>query len=355
MPYLPAPNYECVPLRSEEISLGAVQCRIRNIEFSNAEQAMEGKMANIAHMADLAGRAQSLGRKDLLAFHESPIGGFAPGWTKDQYLAAAVKFPRGPEMEAIGKIAIRYKCYISFACYALLEDWPGHFINMATIIGPGGDVIYSRWKTRNLSAFADLGTTVYDVLDEYVKRYGWESIFPVARTDIGNLAMIPEVSEPEMGRVYAMKGAEILIRYMTLGAGHWSTSPLLGPRGGPDQTFTIDMQGMCINNGVYGVFVNHALDYENGVMWDLGGGHSSVIDPEGRILIEAASSFECVADATVPLSAYRKRHWTPRFPKELYAHAYDNYVSRFPTNTYLEKQPQNIKELSAHYKGIARW
>jgi len=65
--------------------------------------------------------------------------------------------------------------------------------------------------------------------------------------------------------------------------------------------------------------------------------------------------FETVADATIPMSLYRKRHWTPRFHKELYAHAYDNYVPRFPTNSYIPSQPQNIKELSTHYRNIARW
>jgi predicted amidohydrolase len=355
MPYSTAPNYETVPLRSEEITLCAIQSRIRNIDPSTPEKAREGKMKNIEHMADLVARAQSLGRKDLICFHESPIGGFTLRWNKEGFMAAGVDFPEGPEMEAIGKIAQRYNCYLEFGCYAKLTDWPGHFINMATLVGPTGKVVYARWKTRNLSAFADLGTTVYDVLDEFTKRYGWEQIFPVARTDIGNIAIIPEVSEPEMARVYAMKGCEILIRYMTLGAGHWGTSPMLGPRGGGDNTFLIDMQGMCINNGVYGVFVNNALDREDDIIWDVGAGNSAILDPEGRILIQANSHFETALDTTVPLAAYRKRHWTPRFTKELFAHAYDNYTPRFPPNTYIQSQPQTIKEIAAHYRNIARW
>ncbi|MEW6142955.1 MAG: nitrilase-related carbon-nitrogen hydrolase [Chloroflexota bacterium] len=355
MPYSAAPNYECVPLRSDEITVAAIQSRIRNIDMSTPESIRKGKMENIAHMADLVTRAQGWGRKDLVCFHESPIGGFETRWDKQQFLNAGVDFPEGEEMEAIGKIAQRWNCYIEFACYAKLKDWPGHFINMATIIGPSGKVIYGRWKTRNLSGFADLGTTVYDVLDEFVKRYGWDAIFPVARTDIGNIAIIPEVCEPEMARIYAMKGCEILIRYMTLGAGHWSTSPLLGPRGGGDNTFIIDMQGMCIASGIWGIFVNNALDREGDIIWDVGSGNSCIIDTDGRIISQANSLFETVADATIPMTLYRKRHWTPRFPKELYTQAYDNYVPRFPTNSYLQSQPQNIKELSAHYKSIARW
>lgn len=355
MPFANAPNYECVPLRSEEVTLAVIQSRIHNIDTSTAKSAHEGKMKNIEHMGNLVAQAQAWGRKDLLCFHESPIGGFSLRWNKGQFMAAGIDFPEGEELEAIGKISQRYNCYLEFGCYAKLKEWPGHFVNMATIVGPTGKVIYGRWKTRNLSSFADLGTTIYDVLDEFVKRYGWDQIFPVCRTDIGNIAIIPEISEPEMGRVYAMKGAEILVRYMTLGAGHWSTSPLSGPRGGPDNTFVMDMQGMCINSGVYGAFVNNALDREDDMMLDIGTGHSCIIDTEGRILIEASSPFETWADATIPLAAYRKRHWTPRFPKELYSHAYDNYTPRFPTNSYMQKQPQTIKEIGQHYGAIARW
>ena len=72
-------------------------------------------------------------------------------------------------------------------------------------------------------------------------------------------------------------------------------------------------------------------------------------------MTEVSTPFETSCGATLPLQAYRKRHSVPKFPKELYAHAYDDYTSKFPTNSYLESQPQSIRELSAHYKGIARW
>ena len=355
MPYTSAPNYECVPLRSEEVTICVLQSRLRNIDTSTPQSAHDGKMKNIEHMATLVAHAQGWGRKDLICFHESPIGGFSVRWKLPDYLAAGVNFPDGEEIEAIGKIAQRYNCYLEFGCYAKLEEWPGRFVNMAAIIDPTGKVIYGRWKTRNLSAFADLGITVYDVLDEFTERYGWDQIFPVCRTDIGNIALIPEMGEPEMARVYAMKGAEILVRYMTLGAGHWSTSPLSGPHGGGDNTFILDLQGMCVDSGIYGAFVNNSVDWENDMMLDVGSGHSCIIDPEGRILIEASSPLETFADTTIPLAAYRKRHWIPRFPKELYAHAYDEYTPRFPTNSFKDTQPQTLKELGQHYNGIARW
>jgi predicted amidohydrolase len=117
----------------------------------------------------------------------------------------------------------------------------------------------------------------------------------------------------------------------------------------------MDMQSMCINSGIYGVYVNNAVDREDDMVLDVGCGNSCVIDTEGRILIEASSPLETWAHTTIPLSAYRKRHWIPRFPKELYSHAYDNYTPRFPPNSYIEKQPQSIKEMGERYQAIARW
>lgn len=350
MPEKPLPNYEVVPLRSEEITVAVIQSRLRSVD---PDRASEGNRANIEHMGALIRRAQVLGRKDLVVFHESPIGGFNLRWSKADFLKVAIDVP-GPETELIGEFARRYQCYIEFGCYARLPDWPGHFINMGVIVGPGGDIVYRRWKTRNLSSFADLGTTIYDVLDEFVKRYGWDAVFPVARTDIGNIAIIPEIMEPEMARVFAMRGAEILIRYMTLGAGFWNTAPM-GMLGGGLQTNRVDLQGMCIASGVYGLFVNHALSPDGDDQFDLGAGNSAIFDHNGVIIAEASSFAETVAAATIPLSLYRKRHSVPRFPKELYTHAYDDYQPRYPTNSYLESQPQSIKELSAHYKSIARW
>lgn len=344
------PNYELIPLRSEEITIAVIQSRLRNVDVPNATQ---GNRENIEHMARLVGRAQALGRKDLIVFHESPIGGFNLRWSKDDFLKVAIDLP-GEETELIGETAKRYNCYIEFGCYAKLENWPGHFVNMGVIVGPSGDVVYQHWKTRNLSGFADLGTTIYDVLDEYVKRYGWEAIFPVARTDIGNIAIMPEVLEPEMAHVYAMRGVEILIRYMTLGAGYWSTNPI-GFHGGGGHTFRIDLQAMCLAGGMYGVFVNNAISPEGDETFDIGAGNSAIFSDDGRIIAEASSPFETVLDATIPMALYRNRHSIPRFPKELYTHAYDDYVPKYPTNTYRESQPQSIKELSTHYKRIARW
>ncbi len=353
MPEKPLPNYETVPLRKPETVVGVIQSGLYN---SNAETAAADNAANIERMGKMVRRAMTLGHLDLVCFHESPITGMNLRWTKTDWLKVAIDLP-GPETKEIGEIAAKYDCYIEFGCYARLPEWPGHFINMGVVISPSGEIVLQNWKRRNLSGFADLGTTVYDVLDRFVELYGWDAIFPVARTDIGNIAIMPEVMEPEAGRVFAMRGCEILVRYMTMGAGYWSTAPmaLRGARG-EHHTMRLDMQAMCIDSGIFGVFVNDAImTGPEGQMYDVGAGHSAIFDHDGILLTEASTQSECAISSIMSLGPYRLRHSVPRFPKELFAHAYDNYEPRYPPNSYMAKQPQGIRELSQHYKDIARW
>jgi predicted amidohydrolase len=353
MPEKPLPNYETVPLRQDETTVGVIQFGLYN---SRAEAAREDNAQHIVRMGNLIRRDMTLGHMDLVCFHESPITGMNLRWNKEDWLKVAIDIP-GPETDQIGELAKKFNCYIAFGCYAKLPEWPGHFINMGLIVSPSGEIVLKSWKRRNLSGFADLGTTVYDVLDQYVEMYGWDAIFPVARTDIGNLAFMPEVMEPETGRVFGMKGAEILIRFMTMGAGYWSTAPmaLRGARGGL-HTMRLDLQAVCLASGIFGVFANDALmPAEDGPGYDVGAGHSAIFDHDGMLLSEVSTQSESTLSAIVPVGPYRKRHSVPRFPKELFAHAYDNYEPRYPTNSYAASQPQSLRELSAHYKGIARW
>ena len=55
--------------------------------------------------------------------------------------------------------------------------------------------------------------TPHDVWDKYLDIYGVDGVFPVARTEIGNLGMIAseEILYPEFTRMHVMRGAEVII------------------------------------------------------------------------------------------------------------------------------------------------
>jgi predicted amidohydrolase len=347
------PGYETVPLRSDEITIAVVQSKLNIDDPEKGSKVNE----NLERMLWLIDQAQSWDlrrdiRKDLLIFHEFPLHGFNIAGNREEELKLALDIP-GPETEAIGRKAKEYNCYISFGCYGKLKDWPGHFMDMGLIIGPSGDIIYQIWKHRQLSGLA-FSTTIYDVLDEYVERYGWDGVFPVARTDIGNLALVPCVYEPEAARAYALKGAEILIRLMTIGAGHWTRIGLPAMRGGGFHSLRFDLQACCMVNGVYGVFVNHATTPDRAIA-DQAAGASAIFDYDGRIMSEVASSQETMVIATIPIASFREKHQIPNFPKELYTDMYENYIPKFPPGALQKYLPKDKADAVAYFKSLARW
>lgn len=348
------PAYEMVPLRSDEITVAVVQSKLNIDDPSRGRQQVK---ENLERMLWLADQAQEFDLRrdikyDLLIFHEFPLQGFNISGTREEELRHAIDIP-GSETEAIGKKARQYQCYIAFGCYGKLKDWPGHFMDMGIIIGPGGDIIYQIWKHRQLSGMA-FSTTIYDVLERYVEMYGWDAVFPVARTDIGNLAMAPCVYEPEIARAYATKGAEMLIRLMTIGGGYWTNLGLPAYRGGGYHNLRFDLQACCLVNDVYGVFVNHAITLDKAI-GDRGAGGSAIIDYDGRLISEASSALETMVIASIPMASFRQKHQPPNFPKELYADMYANYVPRFPPGALLKYLPKDRADAKAYYQKIAHW
>lgn len=345
------PNYEVIPLRSEDITISIVQSRAKTIDIDNAKQ---DRQKNLEHLLKLLDMAASKTKADLLIFHEYPISGALDlTWHRKQIIRdVAIDVP-GDETSLIGQKAKQYNCYIEFGCYAKQEDWPNHFINMGVIIDPNGKVIYKHWKLRNTPGLG-FSTTVYDVLDEYVAKYGWDAVFPVARTNIGNISIAPCVKEPELIRASAIKGTEIVIRYMADGGGHYSTSPSL-LRGGGNHTFGIDLQAACIQNNIYGVFVNNALSLQDDVIFDSGAGYSSIYDPDGNIIAQASSPHESIISAAIPIGIYRKRHSIPVYFKELLKNINDEYIPKYPANSFLKFLPDTKLEAKKHYKDSARW
>ena len=345
-------NYEKVPLRKDVVTACVMQSQVISVDAANPAS---GRKQNLEHLLDLIDMTAPFSHADILVFHEFPLAAMDFTWNREQAMRVAIDVP-GEETEAVAAKAKQYNCYIHFGCYGKIKEWPGHFINLGIIIGPTGEVLQRRWKTRNMSGMG-FSTTIYDVLDQYVEMYGWDAVFPVCRTDIGNIGIIPETMEPELGRAYAFKGAEIMIRYMTAGAGACQTNPIAFLGGDSEHTFRTEFQGICISCGFFGLFVNNSLSplglREN--VFDLGAGHSAIFDNNGHLMTEAASSEETMVTAMLPLAEYRRTHTIPNFPKELYMKLYEEYVPRFPANLFQEQLPNSIMDAMAQSAKLARW
>src|SRR3972149_3486179 len=129
----------------------------------------------------------------------------------------------GEETDFLGKLCKEFGIYLIGQCKARdLELWPkgDRVFNFAFIIDPNGKVIHKHRKTSVWRYEHSISTTPHDIWDRYVEKYGpdpkkiLEAIFPVTRTEIGNLGTLIcfEGSFPEAARALAFNGAEIIYR-----------------------------------------------------------------------------------------------------------------------------------------------
>ena len=352
----PLPNYDVVPLRSDEIGVAAIQMGLKTIDGKNPKP---GIKENLDYMLWLIDAAQHTplalleGNLDLLAFPEFDLQGFNFQWTREDWLRISIEMP-GEETELIGKKAKEYNCYIEAQAYTKEKDWPGHYFNCSFIVGPSGEVIHRHWKNTDLRI--EGATSVHHVLDEFVERYGRDAIWPVARTDIGNIAtfVCHEGLPPEPARAFAIRGAEILVRSTGGAAVHYPV------RGRGDQR--LGMQAHCMFSDMYGVFANNALApvsplrFSPNRLADMGCGSSMIIDNFGRILEQAGSPAETVVSARIPIASFRKGHSIPVVKKELYDEGiWAEYVSKWPPNMYKEYLPENSTDYLDNAYKQSRW
>jgi predicted amidohydrolase len=335
-------KYATVPLRQEAINVTAIQSRVRSVDVKNLKPTLKANLDHALDLIDIAqGSAEAWGgerlwgaKQDLICMHEFPIQGFQP-WTRTELNKVAFDLP-GPETEAIGQRAKKYGCYVAFGCYAKEQGWPRHVINMSVIVGPTGDIVARHWKARNmLGMFGDnalIGTTVYDVLDRYVEMYGWDAVLPVARTDIGNIAMTAVGMEPLLYQCLALKGAEILVMSVTGGSNAESAT----------QTARY--------NKIYTVGVGNSVSPDNIGFTEAAGAEDEgtvIIDPRGTVLAKTSNHHEDTASTRIPIADFRKTRRLPEVPIALLRPVLDQYEPVFQPNAFLETLPETYKEAGA--------
>jgi len=156
------------------------------------------------------GLGNNLGAVKLVTFPEMFLT-LAPVWrnrkSSDWLELACVEVP-GPELEPLFAAAREAQIFIGANVYEYDPKWPGRYFNCSFLISPEGEVIL---KYRRLHS--TLTPSPHDFLDDYVDALGWDALFPVADTEIGKIAMFPcrEITFPEVARMFALKGAELLL------------------------------------------------------------------------------------------------------------------------------------------------
>jgi len=256
----------------------------------------------------------------------------------------AVEIP-GPETEELGKKARQLDAYIAAELYMVRdEDFKDRYFNVAFIIDPKGDVIYKRYKaTSDAYEGGMLGNmNPHDVWDEFIEKKGkgdiMEAIFPVARTEIGNIGIVicHEGVYPEIARGLAMNGAEILIR------------PTLIEPAVMNGMWELQNRAHAVFNGVYVVAPNLGPEIrKDGSIQDLFGGQSMIVNPRGQIVAQqrgwtSGDSFVCT---TIDIEALRRARIAnglynqfKDLRTEQYRAIYDRPI--YPKNQYLKEPPE---------------
>jgi predicted amidohydrolase len=92
--------------------------------------------------------------------------------------------------------------------YVTDARFPGRYFNASMLFDSNGDVLarYYRLITNHSSS-------PHDFWQRYLDVVGIDGAFPVARTRLGNLALMSsmEIMYPELARTYMLRGAETLL------------------------------------------------------------------------------------------------------------------------------------------------
>lgn len=267
----------------------------------------------------------------LVVLPEYFLTGFPMGESVEAWRDKACLEIGGEIYELLGKICQERKIYLSGNAYELDPHFPELYFQTCFVIAPSGDVVL-RYRRLN-SMFAP---TPHDVWDKYLDVYGLEGVFPVAETEIGNLAAIAseEILYPELVRCLAVRGAEVFLH---------NTSEVFGSDRLPKNAAKICR---AVENIAYIVSSNSAGIADCAIPESSTDGGSRIIDHRGIILSETAQGESMAAFAEIDLDALRRARRRPGLQNipsrqrfELYADAYKQN-SFYPPNTLSEKKAE---------------
>jgi predicted amidohydrolase len=232
-------------------------------------------------------------------------------------------------------LAKRRGIYIGGNQFESVDAWPGRFFNCCFLIDPRGEVIL-RFRRINTA----LWPSPHDMMDAYLETHGLEGTFQVAKTELGNIAMVAcgEIAVPEVTRVLMMRGAEIVLH------------PTNEERSAPQEAAKT---ARAAENMIYLVSANVAGGIGFSRDGSVEGGRSQIIDYYGeRIAFESSARETVSVSAAIDVAALRAaRHDTGlrntllRARFEMYRPFYSE-AAFYPPNQFLDAPMRNTEALA---------
>jgi len=281
----------------------ALQITARSVERAADRDAVEAQV--LAHIGEVEASLRSArvfveqygGARVKLAVLPEYLFTSYPGRIGVADFAARAGFAiDGPEYAALGAAAQRLGLFLAGNAYERDASFPGFYFQASFIVAPSGEVVL-RYR-RLLSMFAP---SPHDVWEKYLDRYGLEGVFPVARTEIGNLAAIAseEILYPEIARAHALRGAEVFVH---------SSSEIGSPLSTPKD---IAKRARAFENMAYVVSANTAGISGTAMPLASADGNSQVIDWKGRIIAQSGDGETFTAFAEIDIAALRAARRVP--------------------------------------------
>ncbi len=233
----------------------------------------------------------------LVVFPEGWLQGHRYSRSAEDWRAICIQIP-GLETARMGEFARRHNVYLAGAAFERDLDWPEMWFSTGFIVGPSGGVElrYRKIQEHNVEGLIPNASPA-DVHDEYVKRYGEDSLFPVLDTPLGRLAVIVEndVNFFELTRIFTFHGAEIFLH---------PTAEDNGPR---NTAWDQARRTRCYENLCYMVTANAGQVIDGSYAAFASRGCSSVIDYQGSWTARIDAPGESLVTAEIDLQRLRRR------------------------------------------------
>lgn len=170
-------------------------------DAKTADEVRRTVAAGVARYDQLIGDVKAATGASLYLLPEKALG------DREQDLRGCLRFP-GPEIEMMQNLAAKHRVYVAANSYTLNDEFPGRYFNTSFMLAPDGNIVLKSYRLHTYHS-----TSPHDFWQRFIDKVGLDGAFPVAKTPLGNIAMLPsmELMYPEIGRMFVLRGAEVLM------------------------------------------------------------------------------------------------------------------------------------------------